>query len=463
MADDPRIPNDDGENSNEHDLLASAWPMPVEPINLLAFWPRPQPPTVGEIQSGMSRTLGADAKLTFTPRKNPDAPIRWSVIAESAALPGKAVVWCEPCRPMSAQDADALNIHGCRWLVGLEALLDRDDPHTHFLRLLGMLGRGIPNVPAIMNVNVGGMCYRQPELGSVILDPEIEPTADVLWVIHVLMQHTPPQPDDRGWLFTHGLWSCGMPELELMGVPGDLVHQAHQLLGDAAHLLLERGLPEPGEPWEIGPGLVVTLRPWLEVIDGLPNETYGSPATRNEVGEYAERGPRAVISAFDPSLPFATGGCPVELLQQLKSGKAMIFRTARWTDRQTRLAQRTWPALASAFARTANLKPAVSGISHTFGFLIKAGFIRTDAPMSDPNPDREHLWFEPLAFNGDRVQARLVHDPMTVTTIRANDVRWLDRGMISDWQVATPAGTFGPGMAEALLMAAEAAVAESVP
>jgi len=281
--------------------------------------------------------------------------------------------------------------------------------------------------------------------------------------VHVLMQHSPPQPEDRGWLFTQGLWSCGMPELEMMDVPGDLVHQAHQLLGDAAHLLLERGLPEPGEPWEIGPGLVVTLRQWLEVIDGWPDEAYGSAATRSELGHNTERGPRAVLSAFDPSMPFATGGCPVDVLRQLKSGAAMIYRTARWTDRQAKLAQRTWPALSEAFAKAATIKPAASGISRTFGFLIKAGFIRTDAPMGDPNPDREHLWFEPLVFDGERVQARLIHDPMTVSTIRENDVRWLDRSMISDWQAATPSGTFGPGMIAALMMAVDAASAEAAP
>jgi len=308
-----------------------------------------------------------------------------------------------------------------------------------------------------MNVNVGGLWYRRPEMDTQLLDPEMEPTADILWVVHALVQHHPPTPEDRGWLFTQGLWSCGMPELEMLDVPGDFVQVAHQLLGDAAHLLLERGIPEPGEPWEIGPGLVVTLRPWLEVIEGMPDERFGSNGCRAQVGHHTERGPRAVISAFDPSSPFAVGGCPQEVLRQLKTSAAMIYRTARWTDRQARLARRTWPTLSAAFARSSNLKPATAGGSNAFQFLIKAGFIRTDAPMTDANPDREHLWFEPLSFGGDRVQARLVHDPLTVTTIREHDVRWLDRDMISDWQVATPSGTFGPGMAAALTLAIDAA------
>ena len=67
-----------------------------------------------------------------------------------------------------------------------------------------------------------------------------------------------------------------------------------------------------------------------------------------------------------------------------------------------------------------------------------------------------------VAFTGkgDRVEARLVHQPHSIRFVNKDDVRWLDREVITDWQVLTKLGTFGPGRAADMRLAIDSIVSQ---
>ena len=73
-------------------------------------------------------------------------------------------------------------------------------------------------------------------------------------------------------------------------------------------------------------------------------------------------------------------------------------------------------------------------------FIIKAGL----AQSSQPDGDREHLWFVVRRFEADRAEAQLVNQPIHLGRLNKGDITWIERETVSDWSVITPQGSFGP-------------------
>ena len=79
-------------------------------------------------------------------------------------------------------------------------------------------------------------------------------------------------------------------------------------------------------------------------------------------------------------------------------------------------------------------------------FLIKAGFAVPQAAHKDGESDREHLWFEALRCEsaGGRIGGRLLNEPKAIAHLREGQDIWIDRNLVSDWQVITQRGRYGP-------------------
>jgi uncharacterized protein YegJ (DUF2314 family) len=415
-----------------------AWRLPEqEPTNLLALWCDDQAPTVTEVSSALARYFG-EAVRVLEEVAHDDPEILWSVAMRWPTIEAPVVLWAQPARPMADEELDAIGVESCRWIVGLETLLDPADPLTDFVNLMKPIAGALPDVPAVLDVNTTRW-HARPALDELFSTDEVEPPAHVLWIVQLVQ--TSDDESATVWLHTHGLARCGKPELEMLGTPADFAESAAEMIDDIAALVLERHAPPPGAPFEIGTELAVTLQPWQVVAPTLDDGVAGGMADRQSNGDNAHAGPSAVICGLEPP-----GGSPLrwhapcEMLQRYRRGEAAVFRTARATERQARLARLAWDQIATAFAsvtRCASLNGPDDTKKPMFG--VKAGF-----ESDDGHANREHLWFQVRCFNGQRVQGELMNDPISIERLKRGDVIWIERDDVSDWRVMTEHGCFGP-------------------
>lgn len=430
-------------------LGTDPWALPEpEPTNLIALWPHDRQPRPEELLDALAGGLGEAPVVIDEPE--PDHPeVRWNLAVELPNLASPVVLWTEPARALAPGELDDPRAEACRWVIGAQTQLETGDPLSSFAELLRLLGRGLRESPAILDVNTTRW-HRRAQLDRVCGvatqggSPPLDPPADLLWVIHVVQPQRPlAGRRDATWIHTHGLWRCGRPELEMLAVPAADAATASHLLNGIAELLLEEALPSPGEPLEIGRGLHVAFRPWQEIVAALDGETPGSQADRGEAPDDAHAGVRAVVCGCGPD---EAGLWPGEVVEKLREPHALVYRTTRSTQRQARLARDTWPDLAAAFSSAPPRDR-----SRGWSFFLKAGFREDDGEAAP----REHLWFELRRIEPERAEARLLNRPHAVGRLNRGDLIWLDREIVSDWRVRTPSGGFGPDDVAALSRAVD--------
>jgi uncharacterized protein YegJ (DUF2314 family) len=231
--------------------------------------------------------------------------------------------------------------------------------------------------------------------------------------------------------------TTGRYELEMHGIAADQGRAAAFLLSSVAELVFEVGLPPPGEPFEIASGVFVRFMPWEQAAAAAPPECFGSTAHREDhAGRAPPPGARAAVCAMDSlSWPADAAGC-------LLRGEAVLFKTTQATERDGRIARHTLDHFARMFQSVppARRKDAPDRVA---AFMIKAGFAVPGHADAQGSGDREHLWFEATEVKNGRVRGTLLNDPMHVH-LRRGDETWIDRNVISDWQVLTSRGQFGP-------------------
>jgi hypothetical protein len=429
---------------------AGPWQLPeLEPTNLIALWPDDRPPTITEIIRALRAHLGDDVRrLEELPPDDPS--VAWCVAVKLPVLEAPIVFWTEPAQPIPLDELAELSGRAFSWVLGVETLLDARDPLTDFINLLSSIGGALPDVPAVLDVNTARWHTRR-ELDEVFASEEIEPPADVLWIIQAVQAMSDSDAGEGAvWLHTHGLWRCGVPELEMLEVPADRAEAAAELIDDVASLLLAHPPPPPGDPMEIGTDLRVVFQPWHAVAPYVADGAPGGMAERADDEDNAHVGVRAVVCADEPVGRYRQLWVwPREVVERLSRDEAGVYMTLRATERQAKLARAGWGHLATAFASAAQAPPDPSGEPAAL-FGVKAGFADDDDETS-----REHLWFQALAFNADKVRGRLVNQPLAVQALRRGDELWIDREQVSDWRVMTSCGCYGPNDIAALWRAVD--------
>lgn len=432
--------------------LTSAWTLSdPEPTTLMALWPHDQAPTRTEILAAMANQIGRPVSVVDEMETEEDDGVLWNAVMELPIVDGDngggddarnpvAIIWAQPAAPARAEEVGEAGA-ACRWVVGLETMLNMEDALSSFIAWMRLLASALSDAPAILDVN-STTWHRRRELDDVFLSDEVEPAADVLWVIHAVTPDDEAADDSGVWLHTHGLWRCGLPELDLVEVPVRWTNAAAELINRAGALLLELPVPEPGALMAIGSGLPVTFQPWQQATKHLRASQPGSFGDRE--GEYgaAHGGVRAVICDGAARPSGSAPQPPHDVLEQLAGDNAVVYVTQRETARQARMARATWPELATAFAA---LGPQAGTSADDMSddsavFLLKAGFDASVEAMSD----REHLWFIVRSFTGDVAETELVNEPVHVQTMARGDVVSVERERISGWQMMSRYGMLGP-------------------
>lgn len=425
---------------------ASAWPaVEQEPINYIAAVPGEHPPALEDVIAALSREVGAAAsplgEFTIVDQPQAQSPAVWNALIAGPGWASPIVLWVEPMRRMSPENVEYLKVGSCRWAIGVETMLPFDEPHVHLHRLLRMLGRAFADSPAILNVNTGAWHTRH-ELEQTLLPAEIEASPALAFLVHVI--NGEPAADGAEHLafaFTDGLHSTGRAELEMHGIDAADGRTAAGFLNAIAELIVENGLPEPDQPLEIGVDAFVRFMPASQVAEAAQPGALGGAHQRVDHAGEPLTGERIAVCAID------SFNWPAEAARRIQRGDSAMFRTKAATERDARIARSTLDRFAGLF----HLVPAArrrSSPDRLAAFLVKAGFavprgsvIDDGAQESDDH--REHLWFEIAEVHNGRLRGMLLNQPALVR-LRPNDVVWIDRHVVSDWQVFTPKGQFGP-------------------
>ncbi len=422
------------------------WALPEpEPTTLIALWPGDQPPTKLEILAALSSA--ADQNAQVLEELSPDeSDVPWAIAVGIPPLPAALNIWTEPARELPPDETDAIGAADCKWVVGIETLLDPHDPLDHFITLMRLVTSALASAPAILDVNTTQWHTRR-SLAEQFIDPSIEPPIEMLWVIQAVSRNGDGQRAGAGWLHTHGLWRCGKPELEMLEVPPAYTIRACELLNTIAGRLLEEATPAPGEEMMIGNEMAVILRPWQDVAPHLTDDTPGSMRDRTDDNDNAHTGVRAVVCDPRPRGTYRRLWVwPQAALDRLDRDDAVLYPAKRVSQRQASIARATWPELATTFASLSepllrtDIDPARATDLPSVRFTIKAGLLDSD----QPEEDREHLWFVVRRFVGDSAEAQLVNQPIHFSQLRKGDITHVQRETVSDWSVITPQGSFGP-------------------
>jgi uncharacterized protein YegJ (DUF2314 family) len=412
-----------------------------------------EPPTEYEVTAAIEAVYGA--VVDSSPVDGDEADALWSVWLETEAHECPLLIASLPARPLPEAEAISPEARACRWAVRVETVLDRNACIEDFTKLVRAIATIREGTPAVFDAESHRWHLRE-SLEERFIPEEALPPADILWIIHAVRESESPEAC-QVWLHTHGLWRCGVPELEMIEVPRELATAAASLINDLGEQLLEFEPPAPAQPFSIGQHLELSIHPWQSAAAQLPEQAVGSVAMRRRIDHAADvdehQGVRAVICGPAPRGRLkSVWTYPDEAVRRYAEKTAVVYRSAEASRRDERLARHGWPTFATAFACAQRYARDV-GVNIA-EFLAKARF--ETAAAAEEACAREHLWFEIVRVDGDRAEGRLLNNPTLVPALRQGDLAWIAREQVSDWQIRTPRGNFGPGSAASVLKTIDA-------
>jgi len=439
-----------------------AWPKPeIFPTSLVAPVRGDSPPTAGSVLVALEAVTGRRPEVleTIVPE---DPAIRWTMVLALEGLSSPCIVWTEPARAIGPDDLPDPAIARLRWTLGFETVLGAEAgpsaAFAEFSALLSLVVRAFPEMPALLDAATRRWFPRDELLRLFVGaggEPESTPeaTEDVLWRVVAVGRSERPDDEERLWLHTMGLWRCGLPELEMLEVPGRHVHGAVLLLNGIAALSLTEPLPSPGGVAEVGSNVRVSFQPWEDVVRFLDPGALGSIADRRAEEEPGAINPllgvRAVVCGPEPRGQFRqVWSWPSEAVRLIERGEAGLYLSTHATRRQSRRARTTWPEFATAFAA---IRRAGEGRGEDPSFLVKAAV----GSGADAESAREHLWFEVKEVRGHRAEGKLLNDPQLAKHLTLGQIVPVEVELVSDWRVLLPDGSYGPASAHRLLEAVD--------
>lgn len=429
----------------------TAWELPsAVPSAWVGFWPHQDPPSQEEVGRAIANWIGRELDAEAG-QPDPDEGMLWALMLRVPGVTSPVVIWAEHALSADSAQLPDEKMRTSKWVIGMQTVLEAGEQHAEYFHLVAMLAGALPELTGMLDV-ANGRRYTRAELDTQFLAADAVPNDEFVWTITAI---SPDESDESPMmLFTTGMARCGLPELELLEVPSKHAQTAAVLMNHVASLLLEEDPPAPGDPFEIGPDISITMVPWREYAQYMQDETPGSIAFRRVAGSQGDgtlQGVRAVVCAPERQGTFRkVWTWPSNVIHMMEEGRAVLYASEHAAMATQRRAQRTWPAFATAFASLR--RSAAPDIAE---LAPRAFHVQAPVGGADLEDRREQGWFLVQKFDGDTVEASLVDDPVTRADVHAGDSVRILRSDITDWRVLLPDAVYGPDAGDQLLQAVD--------
>jgi len=443
----PDVPTPEDPSDAVFPTDESVWELPVPVASAwVGFWPHPDPPTQEEVGRAIASWVGKEIESEVS-EPDEEEGMLWASMLQIPGVTSPVVLWAEAALPPDPGQLPDSAMAKCKWVVGMQAVLEPGEAHAEYFHLMAMLSGALPEIAGILDVS-NSRRWPRAELEEQFLAQDAVPNDEFLWTITAVS--VTEEDDAPMMLFTTGLHRCGLPELEMLEVPARHSQAAAILTNHVASLLLEAPPPAPGVPIEVGPDISVALVPWQECAPSIAEEVPGSRAFRElarEQGDGSLTGVRAVICGSEKRGAFKRiWAWPKAIIERMEEGRAVLYASEHSAAATERRAQRTWPKFATAFASVRRAEePGVKALADT------AFHVQAPVGGVDSHDRREQGWFIVHRFDHDVVEATLSEEPVTRQDLHAGDSIRIPRAEITDWRVILPDDMFGPDRSDALL------------
>lgn len=304
---------------------------------------------------------------------------------------------------------------------------------------------------ACLGIDYSAMTVFSIEWLKMFVNADIPPAPRYLYSIHAV--YDDKEGERIYWLHTHGLLRCGSLEIEVVNFKYG-AEQVHSLMTYAADKFIEHHYKEK-EKFQIGydgMGLFLTWVRWEDVLTDYPSNILGGLDERSEENN-VHAGPSGILFAVEDNNTLVSPEIYADTLKE----NPIFWISDSETARMRALALSQWDAFDNTFKKYGKKElPKKSFFGKLFGgkdkeeknawgFLVKLGLVVDNA---DSENDKEHLWFEVLSIEGDKVTAKLLNQPYWIKKLKEGDVLTYPKtDVLTDWIIYGPESTYTPDSA----------------
>jgi hypothetical protein len=312
-------------------------------------------------------------------------------------------------------------VDGARYGLFFSTRFDPAAPLAAFGRQAKVLAIAAPDALAVHDAATQGM--DSGDRFRAIASWSTPPHPKELYDVHAVWA---PGNVGRSWVHTHGLERCGIPDIDLLRVPDDLVVSAWDLIGAFVRARLGTKVPLRDFDDDLVSGHRVSWVPAGEAARKVHRPDIGGVKCRRQAPSHARD---RIVIVEDPTLEEGAGP-PLDLLRLFEDGDPLVYVHPAEVERAARLARERWGVFEGLLAR--------HGDDDGWSFRVCVA-LRTCAS------GRESMWWEVETVKDGRLRARLEVDPVGVHDLRRGDFRWHDLSDVADWAVHSPEHEISPG------------------
>lgn len=257
----------------------------------------------------------------------------------------------------------------------------------------------------------------------------IAPSPEYLFSIHSVYEDS---PEIQYWLHTHGLHRCGSVELEILDIHSN-PQEFYNVVNTMAKRFISNGMTKEEEIIKIGNDMDFVWLSWEKGLSKIEKGFFGF-LKKSILGGSEDRkdsshsGPSGIIFACE-NKRFVSA----EIFAEKLKDNPVFFISNSETKRMSLLAKERLNDFKNIFEFYKN--------DEQWSFLVKLGYLIDDA--QDEN-QKEHLWFEVLSFDEDRVEGVLINKPYWIKRMSVDDRSWHELSYLTDWIIYGDDTNFTP-------------------
>lgn len=318
-------------------------------------------------------------------------------------------------------EEEAAALQDCARAVGVEADFDVDRPLDSFHAQLRVLDALAPETLGL--VDRSACVVRKAGWLADAARAGVPPHPNTLYTIHQVVPESDTAPC---WLHTHGLHRCGVIELDILDAPRDEAGLMGQLLNTTAGMLLDRGVPDPDDPFVVGLDMELA---WLDPATALRKLPRPRGGGGREDRDDIHSDDRGVLVVKQKGMLWGFRYRSPAIFLPTLQNHPILYVSDLETSRRTALAHERLGLYLDLFARFADEEFAV--------FLVKLG-------LDTPSGVREHPWFELHGVDGDAFDATCTNEPRDIPDLAQGQRGRFPIAAMSDFTLLGPFGQVGP-------------------